>query len=305
MERQTRSLDNMVGALFLDVAGTLFHISAKEEHLELIDLGNERKIHPQTRDLLARIRDEGVMVALVTGMRSTSYNRIRDQIPHDYGIIEHGGIIVREGNQDAEWSETLKDQVVAVQSYKFIMQRSLPSSVLDDKDRLTSFRLIPDLEEGYDTIKLIEILHHHGRYIPEDRQKMTEVLIATPEYSQTFEVPVFKGVRMFLHVPYPPPYGCIEIIPENSGKGNAIKFIAKRHGICSEKIAAFGDDLNDLEMIEAAHYGFTFMNVKEPVREVVSNRSGGAYITNYSTHRGTIDVLTHFLEEVVPQMKES
>mgnify|MGYP000610312828 CR=1 FL=1 len=126
------------------------------------------------------------------------------------------------------------------------------------------------------------------------------ILLASEGYGEEYGVKVPHGVRLFMHVPYPPPFGCVEVIPENSGKENAIAYLAQRHNVGWDKIMAFGDDLNDLAMLRAAHFAATFRDAKEPVRTAVSEKVDWAFITNYTGHRGTIDVLEHMLSQFVP-----
>ena len=57
----------------------------------------------------------------------------------------------------------------------------------------------------------------------------------------------------------------IELLPENSDKGNAIKTLASMKGYKRERIAAIGDYYNDLEMLEYAGVGAT---VEEALDEI-------------------------------------
>ncbi|MBO7718161.1 HAD hydrolase family protein [Candidatus Saccharibacteria bacterium] len=44
-------------------------------------------------------------------------------------------------------------------------------------------------------------------------------------------------------------HGFIEVVPIESGKSNAIKFLAQKEKILPEKIVTIGDGLNDLGMV--------------------------------------------------------
>ena len=49
-------------------------------------------------------------------------------------------------------------------------------------------------------------------------------------------------------------------------KGNAVKTIQESLDIRPEETMAFGDQLNDLEMLDQAYYSFAVANAREEVR---------------------------------------
>lgn len=291
MNERDKSLEGIVGMLCSDISATLLHLNGDFKEVDKAG----RKIAPENFELLQKIREAGIVIALVTGMRENSYNDVRDSIPHDYSVIEHGGIILKDGIPDHEWYELLKSGIVAVQLYKSIVQRRLS---VDDVNRTTSFRIVPDVDEGLTVDSIATILKSVQEYIPEDGLEFRQILIGNIEYS----IPVVKGVKLFLHEPKPPEYACMEFVPEKSGKSNAIEFLAGRFKIGWERIAAFGDDTNDIEMLAKAGWGMTFGNSKYEVRRAIPQ--GRGFITSYSSHRGTTDVLEHFIGDVIPQLKE-
>lgn len=52
----------------------------------------------------------------------------------------------------------------------------------------------------------------------------------------------------------------IEIFATSASKGQAMLYLANELGIDKDKICAFGDQWNDLSMIEMAHYGVAMIN---------------------------------------------
>lgn len=55
-----------------------------------------------------------------------------------------------------------------------------------------------------------------------------------------------------------------EFLPKNISKGKALKEIAKLENISMEEVMAFGDNQNDLEMIEMAGMGVAMQNSLDP-----------------------------------------
>ena len=47
-----------------------------------------------------------------------------------------------------------------------------------------------------------------------------------------------------------------DIIPLNSGKGNAVAAVLRHYGFSKDEAIAFGDGHNDIEMLEAVRHGY-------------------------------------------------
>lgn len=71
----------------------------------------------------------------------------------------------------------------------------------------------------------------------------------------------------------------VEVIPAGVSKGEAVRFLSEYYRIGREKIAAIGDQLNDLPLLEAAGGKFTVENgepeLKKIARVVPSNEEDG------------------------------
>ena len=75
----------------------------------------------------------------------------------------------------------------------------------------------------------------------------------------------------------------LEIISKEANKGNALKWLCEKKGISIESAAAFGDNFNDIEMIEYAGTGVAMGNAEERVKQkadyiALSNNEDGVGI---------------------------
>lgn len=59
----------------------------------------------------------------------------------------------------------------------------------------------------------------------------------------------------------------LELHAVNASKGQALKVLKERYHIDEDRTAAFGDAMNDLSMIEAAHYGIAMINAVDELKE--------------------------------------
>ncbi len=60
----------------------------------------------------------------------------------------------------------------------------------------------------------------------------------------------------------------LEILPQGVNKGDALKVLADHLNLSLDEIICFGDNLNDLEMIQEAGIGVAMANGREEVRQV-------------------------------------
>ncbi len=59
----------------------------------------------------------------------------------------------------------------------------------------------------------------------------------------------------------------IEIMAEGVSKGNAVKLLSKRYNIDLKNAMSFGDQLNDISMLQSVGYGFAMGNAEQEVKE--------------------------------------
>lgn len=59
----------------------------------------------------------------------------------------------------------------------------------------------------------------------------------------------------------------MDCMAKGVNKGHAVKMIQESLGITPQETMAFGDQLNDLEMLDRAYYSFAVANARDEVRK--------------------------------------
>ena len=62
----------------------------------------------------------------------------------------------------------------------------------------------------------------------------------------------------------------VEVVPEDAKKSAALAFLSEYYAVPKEKVAAIGDQLNDLSMIEAADGKFAVGNAAEELKHIAT-----------------------------------
>ena len=82
----------------------------------------------------------------------------------------------------------------------------------------------------------------------------------------------------------------LEVMNSAATKGNAVRFLEKYFGLKTEEVIAFGDNFNDLDMLEHAGLGVAMGNAPEEIKQAANRVTAG----------NNEDGLALILEEVFP-----
>ena len=83
----------------------------------------------------------------------------------------------------------------------------------------------------------------------------------------------------------------LEILPKGASKYNAINELSRYLNIPNDLIMAFGDGLNDIDMLEKCGVGVAMHNALDEVKEKAD------YITRNNEELGVIDFLKEYLND--------
>ena len=83
----------------------------------------------------------------------------------------------------------------------------------------------------------------------------------------------------------------LEIMSEGSTKGKAIEFLANLLNINREEIIAFGDNYNDVSMIEFVGTGVAMGNAEEDVKNIAN------YVTDTNSESGVAKAIDKLVFE--------
>ena len=84
------------------------------------------------------------------------------------------------------------------------------------------------------------------------------------------------------------PFHIIEVMNKEMNKGIALKRVADYYQIPKERIIAFGDESNDLEMIDYAGIGVAMGNAIDELKSVAN------YVTDTNENNGVANFLANY-----------
>ncbi|WP_075981468.1 Cof-type HAD-IIB family hydrolase [Bacillus massilinigeriensis] len=252
-----------------------------EKHLIALDLDgtlltNKKVISPNTKRVLEKAREEGHIVMIATGRPFRSSEMYYRELKLDTPIVNFNGAFVHHPT-DHHFGiyhspldmKVAKDIVEACLTFSF---HNIIAEIMDD------------VFFHYHDEKLIDIFSlgkpnvTTGDLRKSLNDSPTSMLIHTDEDE-------IKNIRNHLadvHAEvidqrsWAAPFHVIEIIRSGLNKAEGLKKAADYYQIPSQRIIAFGDEDNDLEMIDYAGHGIAMGNAIEPLKNIAK----GVTLTN-------------------------
>ena len=248
---------------------------------------DEGIIAPETVAALKQLQSKGIKTAIASGRLYSFLQADILDLGFDYYIMSNGGYVAdRDGNVLIQ--EALDDGTVAALVDK-MLRLDLPidirycmgkqtgnpnQSVLEWMQPIWSKRKFKGetprafLEEYEPREEELPI--SFGGYIPEELRAEFEA-----EFPQLVFMPVFESPMC-------------DINPAGISKATGLHRICQLLSIDISETIAFGDDRNDVEMIEAAGIGVAVGNGIRAVQEAAD------YITDTCENLGVVKALKHF-----------
>ncbi|MBI2822254.1 MAG: HAD family phosphatase [Acidobacteria bacterium] len=274
-------LGSQIRLVALDLDGTL--------------LDSQHRIPPANVLALETLKRHAVRIALVTGRRFCNAARIVQQYGLGDLIIIHNGALIR----NCDSGEVLYFQELGRQVCRDVINaarplRHSPFVLVDPRETRVLFERQPeehrarseyltrnrtdsvqvtDLTLAIDTAPVIQLMFTHAiAPLEECKRRLTEqfgrrvTILETiyPERDHTF----------------------LDVIHAGCSKGKALDWLMRRENLSPHQVMAFGDNHNDLEMLQVAGHSFLMDNATEELKRLGfrnaprNDAAGVAHIVN-------------------------
>ncbi len=229
--------------LFFDVDGTLYD--------------SEKRLPLSTKEALFAARDNGYEIAIATGRAPFMIQELLDELAIDTYVTFNGQYVVYKG--EVIFTDSIPNEYLQ-KIIAFGESRGEPVVFLDESEMIASFPGCEKVETSLATLKYpyprIDAYFFKVKPVYQTLIFMEEE--DEPLYRETF--PEVQFVRWH-------PYSC-DILPKDGSKARGIQKILEHTGRTMEDAVAFGDGLNDIEMLEAVGTGVVMANGHEKAKAV-------------------------------------
>ncbi|CAG9611019.1 Putative bifunctional phosphatase/peptidyl-prolyl cis-trans isomerase [Bacillus rhizoplanae] len=247
--------------VFFDIDGTL--------------LDHNKEIPQSTKEAVRRLQENGVHVAIATGRAPFMFEDIRQELNiHNY-VSFNGQYVVFE--DEVIYKNPLHPEALHAFT-KFSEEAGYPLVYLDHKDMKATVASHNYVTESFASLRMSHPVFEPNFYEKRDIYQTLLFCKAGEEEKFISDYPQFHFIRWHAY--------SMDIIPMGGSKANGIEKFIEKLGFTREQVYAFGDGLNDLEMIETVGTGIAMGNGHEDLKK----------LANYVTKDVAEDGILHGLQ---------
>lgn len=234
-------------------------------------LNNNHEISDKNKEALKLLLKNNIKVVIATGRPNELVKEyIQDLNINEYVVTCNGSVIYNHFTKEFLYysmidQPTAKDVMSYLKSHEIdflIYEKEFIASHNDtprylffternkhlDEEIQAKFYRIDELDKTPEQLEINKIL-----VIEEDPKKYADALLFLQSFSG---ISVTQSRNTF-----------IDIGPLNNSKGNALKILGETYNIKANEIIAFGDQLNDVSMLEYAGIGVAMGNATDEVKK--------------------------------------
>lgn len=224
---------------------------------------DRRRIPPAVREALAEARAAGCRVTLATGRMYASVLPFAEAVGTDAPLILYNGaVLVERGTRRATFRRCLplaEARLALTLLKRFPLHVNLYAGEGLYIERVTPAATESMVKDGVTAETVGDLV----AFLREDPVKL--LCIGEPSDLEAFRL-LFIAERARRGLPGPPPHlvrsepTYLEVLPPGVNKGVGLQELARQLAIPLEAVVAFGDNLNDAEMLEVAGLGVAVKN---------------------------------------------
>ncbi|MCQ6282672.1 Cof-type HAD-IIB family hydrolase [Bacillus sp. EB600] len=233
--------------IFFDIDGTL--------------LTNDKELPPLTKEAIFKLKKQGHEIVITTGRAPFMFDDLRKELNINTFVSYNGQYVVFEG-------EVLYTNPLNIPSLEKLSEIGLynnhPVVFMDHVDMKANIPEHDYIKESINTLKIDRFPTYDPQYYKGRELYQTLLFCLEGEekqYEQEFQD--FDFVRWH-------PLS-VDVLPKRGSKYKGIEKIAKELRIPYERHYAFGDGLNDLEMLSTVKNSVAMGNAVEKVKKVAKH----------------------------------
>ena len=258
-------------------------------------LTTDKRLTAHTKEVLCQAIRQGVEIVAATGRPHTGIPEEYREIPGlHYAITANGARVVNLVTGEVVY-EALVPRKKAEEVLKLFSEYDMVEELYKDGQSYLNRAMLDRLPEFQANPHMVE-------YIRTTRKQMENVWDLLDQYPDGFEKvqALFKNeadrdeakrrveklgdVRAVSSLDYN-----VEVSRADANKGSSLMILAEKLGLSPEEVMGFGDNDNDLEMIQKAGLGVAMQNAIPEVKEAAD------YITDTNDREGVAKAIEKFV----------
>lgn len=223
----------------------------------------EKELSGQAVKQIKQLKEMGILFAAASGRQYATLRRLFEPVKDDIAYIcENGAMIMYKG------------KILHKDVFDRVLAEEMMHSILNRED----MEIIVSGEKSY--------------YIQPKRKSFAEYMLQSVKGNVTvvdnilevqediLKISMYRESGLEETLPYwkklfgdkatvvTSGHAWLDMMPMSADKGKGIRVLQKHFLISADDCIAFGDNLNDLEMLQEVTYSFAMSNAKEKVKEI-------------------------------------
>lgn len=262
-------------------------------------LGEDHKITPENKIALKKAEKMGIKIVFATGRFHDSAKEHVEFLDNTMPIISSNGSIIKHPVTDEVLYSNFIDREICLKVMDIIDNYNLKYQIYTDEKILQKYETEEEMifmkefivknfsdkaeilfkKDLKEDVKNSKVLKFNVMEI--DKQELLDKVRHDLQFVDNIEITSSWKDNL-------------EIMSEGSHKGKAVEYLSSLFGIDREHIIAFGDNYNDLSMIEFAGIGVAMGNAEEDVKNIAN------YVTDKNGNSGVAKAINDLvLQKVV------
>ncbi|MCM2531239.1 Cof-type HAD-IIB family hydrolase [Neobacillus pocheonensis] len=230
--------------IFFDIDGTL--------------LNHDKKLPKSTKEAITRLKELGHELAIATGRAPFMFKELREELDIDTYVSFNGQYVVYKGKPVFQ---NPLDQEELYHITKFAEKNNHPIIYQNHEKMHASVKSHPYIDNGIGSLKIKEKaiydpLYYQGREIYQS-------LLFCMEEEEDFYRDKFKKFEFIRWHEF-----SMDVLPAGGSKAKGIEVLINYLNISMDQVYAFGDGLNDIEMLSFVKNSVAMGNAEQQVKEV-------------------------------------
>lgn len=228
-------------------------------------LNSESKISEYTKNIIKQLNKMNIEFIIATGRGEASAIRIKKQLGIDTYIICNNGANIYDKDENMIFEKVISKEL-AYKILKLLREERVNYNCFFHND---FFRDEYDMTDYSQRIAFNEHILTDLKTCPE----LNKIIIVDKEdIILSLNKKLRKNFSNLVEITISDPT-CIDIVPKNCNKGEALKFITQDLNIDLYDVIAFGDAENDLAMLKRVGHPVAMENSQAIVKKFIKNRA--------------------------------
>lgn len=228
--------------VFFDIDGTLFD--------------HDKKLPALTKKAVERLKENGVFVAIATGRAPFMFDALREELDIDSFVSFNGQYVVFE-NEVIYKNPLPTDNIKKL--INFSLQKEHPLVLMNEHTMKATVSYHDHIEDSIGSLKIPHPDEDRDFY--KGREIFQSLLFFEDNNDEEYQTN-FPGFRFIRWHQY-----STDVLPAGGSKAEGIKIMIERLGFEMKDVYAFGDGLNDIEMLQTVGTGVAMGNSSEEVKK--------------------------------------